>query len=230
MKRYSALLLLFTALGVLVVSQAGAASPARPTSTFAHPSLRTAGVAEPEEEDEADEGEFEFEECEALAEEFEAEEGEEELEEEEFEASCGDEAEASKTGKGGAFAPFVSAPAACQVRQAESTITTLPGSDQVRLDVRYQTYSPTSVTVGLKLKDRQGAVAIEHATKRLGDKGILHITTKLGTEVMERAAAASEFDVTLRAPETPGYCAGALEQRLHSVKHTAARAPRVYSN
>src|ERR1700743_3598755 len=98
MKRYSALLLLFTALGVLVVSQAGAASPARPTSTFAHPSLRTAGVAAPEEESEA-------------------EEGEEELEEEEFEASCGDEAEASKTGKGGAFAPFVSAPAACQVRQ-----------------------------------------------------------------------------------------------------------------
>jgi hypothetical protein len=229
MKRHSSLLLLFAALGVLAASQvATAASPARSTSTLAHPTLRAA--AEPEEEFEAEEGEFEFEECEAVAEEFEVEEGEEELEEEELEAFCGDEAEASKTGKGGAFAPFVTAPAACQIRQAESTITTLPGSDQVRLDVRYRTWSPTEVTVGLKLKDHKGAVAIEHVTKRLGDKGILRITTKLGTEVMERAAAASEFDVSLRAPETPGYCAGALEQRLHTVKHTAARAPRIYSN
>jgi hypothetical protein len=226
MKRFSSLLLLFAALAVSQV--ASAASPARPTSTFAHPTLRAA--AEPEEEFEAEEGEFEFEECEAVGEEFEFEEGEEELEEEELEAFCGDEAEASKTGKGGAFAPFVSAPAACQIRQAESTITTLPGSDQVRLDIRYRTWSPTEVTVGLKLKDHKGAVAIEHVTKRLGDKGILHLTTKLGTEEMERAAAASEFDVSLRAPETPGYCAGALEQRLHSVKHTAARAPRIYSN
>ena len=47
---------------------------------------------------------------------------------------------------------------------------------------------------------------------------------------MDRAAAASEFDVSLRAPETPGYCAAALEQRLLSAKHTSARAPRVYAN
>jgi hypothetical protein len=127
-------------------------------------------------------------------------------------------------------APFVSAPAACQVRQAESTITTLPGSDEVRLSVRYQTYAPTEITVGLKLKDSKGSVAIEHATKHLGGKGILHLTTKLGSAVMDRAAAASEFDVSLRAPETPGYCADALEQRLLSVKRTSARAPRVYAN
>jgi hypothetical protein len=216
--------MLLVLLGALAVSQSAiAASPSRPTSTFAHPTLRA--DAEPEEELEG-EGEFEFEECEAVAEEFEVEEGEEE----EFEASCGDGAEASKTSKGGAFAPFVTAPAACQVRQAESTITTLPGSDQVRLEVRYRTYAPTQVTVGLKLKDHKGSVAIEHATEHLGGTGVLHITTKLGTAVMERAMAASEFDVSLRAPETPGYCTGALEQRLHSVKHTGARAPRVYSN
>ena len=71
----------------------------------------------------------------------------------------------------------MTAPAACQVRQAESTITTLPASDQVRLTVRYQTYSPTPVTVGLKLKDQKGAVAIEHATKHLGGKGVLRLTT-----------------------------------------------------
>jgi hypothetical protein len=228
MKRYSPLLMLLAALGVLAVSQAAtAASPARPTSTFAHPTLRD-DDAEDESAFEAGEAEFEFEECESVAEEFEFEEGEEEFEEEDFTDACGDEEPLGKAASGDA--PFVTAPAACQVRQAESTITALPGSDQVRLSVRYQTYVPTQVTVGLKLKDRKGSIAIEHATKHLGGKGVLHITTKLGTAVMERAVAASEFDVSLRAPETPGFCAGALEQRLHSVKHTGARAPRVYSD
>jgi hypothetical protein len=240
MKRYSLLLMLLGLLGAFFVSQVAtsAASPARPTSTFAHPTLRD--NAEPEEEFEAEEAEFEFEECEAGAE-FEFEECEagaefefeEEGEEEEFEAEeegeeeCGNGAAAKASKKG---IPFVTAPTACQVRQAESTITALPGSDQIRLDVRYQTYSPTSVTIGLKLKDHKGSVAIEHATKHLGGKGVLHLTTELGSAVMERALAASEFDVALRAPETPGFCADALEQRLLSVKHTSARAPRVYAN
>jgi hypothetical protein len=229
MKRYSPLLMLLVLLGALAVSQvATAASPARPASTFAHPTLLD--TEDEEGEFEADEAEFEFEECEAFAEEFEFEEGEEEdeFEEEEFEGTCGAEAGTVKAAAKGA--PFVTAPAACQVRQAESTITTLPGSDQVRLSVRYQTYSPTQITVGLTLKDHKGAIAIEHATRHLGDNGVLHLTTKLGTGVMDRAATASEFDVSLRAPETPGFCAGALEQRLHTVKHTGARAPRVYSD
>jgi hypothetical protein len=227
MKRHSPLLLILVLLGIQAASQAAAASPPRPTPTFANPTLRGA-AAEPEEEDEIEAGadEFEFEECETTAEEFEF--GEEEEPEEESEEACGGGEETTKAAPRGA--PFVTAPAACQVRQAESTITTLPGSDQVRLTVRYQTYAPTQVTVGLKLQDHQGAVAIEHTTKHLGPKGVLHLTTKLGSAVMERALTASEFDVSLRAAETPGFCAGDLEQRLHSVKHTGARALRVYSD
>jgi hypothetical protein len=226
MKRYSPLLLLLALLGVLAVSQVAtaAASPARAASTFAHPGLRG---AQDDEEFEAEEVEFEFEDCESADElEFEFEDEEDEFEEE-LEEDCGNGGAAKASKKG---APFVTAPAACQVRQAESTITTLPASNQVQLTIRYQTYSPTPVTVGLKLKDQKGAVAIEHATKHLSGKGVLHLTTKLGSAVMDRAAAASEFDVSLRAPETPGYCAPALEQRLLSVKHTSARAPRVYAN
>jgi hypothetical protein len=227
MKRYFPLLMLLTALGALAVSQVATAAPSpRPGSTFAHATLRDA--EDEEGEFDADEAEFEFEECESAAEEFEFEEGEEEFEEEEFEEPCGNEGEVGKaTPKG---APFVTAPAACQVRQVESTITTLPGSDEVRLSVRYQTYAPTEVTVGLKLKDTKGSVAIEHATEHMGSKGVLHLTTKLGAAVMDRAAAANEFDVFLRAAETPGFCAGALEQHLHTVKHTGGRTPRVYSD
>ena len=234
MKRYAPLLMLLALLGVIVISQVAtaAASPTRPTSTFAHPTLRD-DAFEPEEDEFEGGEEFEFEACESAAEELEfefdeAEEEElEEFEEEEFEADCGDDATGKAASKG---APFVTAPTACQVRQAESTITALPASDQVRLDLRYQTYSPTPVTVGLKLKDRKGTVAIQHAAARMGSKGVLHITTKLGAAVMDRAMAASEFDVSLRAPETPSYCATALEQRLLSAKHTGARTPRVYAN
>jgi hypothetical protein len=221
MKRYSPLLLILVLIGALAASQAASAtstSPAAPTpSTFPHLTLSNNG-----EEFEAEEDEFEFEECAAVAEEFEAE-GEEEVE---FEAEeCGEE-EAAKNKN----AAFVTAPAACQVRRAESTITTLPDSNQVRLSVHYLTYAPTRVTVALRLKDDKGSVGIEHTIKYMGAHGVLHITTKLGSAVMERALKASEFDVALRAPETPGYCAEALEQQLHSVKHTGARAPRVYSN
>jgi hypothetical protein len=239
MKRYLPALLLLVLLTVLVVSQVtpAVAAPSRPSSVSAHPTLREADPEGEEEEFEAEEDEFEFESCEAgwmdeFGDEFEAEEEEFEDEfefedeEEEFEESCGKDA--AKPAKKGA--PFVTAPASCEVRQAESTITTLPASDQVRLTIRYQTYSPTPVTVGLKLKDRKGSVAIERATRHLGDKGVLRFSTKLGSAIMDRAEAASEFDVSLRAPETPGYCAGALEQRLLSAKHTSAGAPRVYAN
>jgi hypothetical protein len=231
MKRYSPLLMLLALLGALAVSQVAtaAASPARPSSAFAHPTLRDDDA---EEEFEAEEVlEVELEDCESAGEpeleidEFEGEEFEGEDEPEEEVCADGGAAKASKKG-----ASLVTAPAACQVRQTESTITTLPATNQVRLTVRYQTWSPTPITVGLKLKDHQGAVAIEHATKHLGGKGILHLTTKLGSAMMDRAAAASEFDVSLRAPETPGYCAAALEQRLRSVKHASARAPRVYAD
>lgn len=232
MKRFLPLLAVLSLLGALAIgaTTATAASTSQPSPSsvqfdFHHPTPAEE-EAEEDEEIEAEEGEFEFEECESgdeigFEEEEEGEEAEEELEEE-----C-EEAARKKGPKG---TPFVTAPVACQVSRAESTITTLPSSDQVRLTVRYRTWAPTPVTVSLKLRDHKGAVGIEHSTKHLGGRGVLHITTKLGSSVMERALDASEFDVSLRAPESPSYCAGDLEQRLLSVKHTSAKAPRVYSD
>lgn len=229
MKRYSPLLLILVLIGALATSQAASATatvPAAPTQPSLHHLNFAADDEDGEEfEFEADEEEFEF--CEGAGEEFEFEGEEEEFEEEEFEfeEECGEE-EAGKKGKN---ATFVTAPVACQVRRAESTITALPATDQVRLTIRYLTYAPTRVTVGLKLKDHKGSVGIEHTSKHMGAHGVLQITTRLGSAVMERALKATEFDVGLRVPETPGYCADALEQQLHSVKHTGADAPRVYS-
>jgi hypothetical protein len=232
MKRYLPLL---TILGLLVALSATTAAATAASSPSSRPDQSPAQLSfsgkpfETEEEGEefetAGEEEFEFEECVGAQEEFE-DLDEEEGEEEEFEAAC--ETELAKGAPDGA--PFVTAPMVCMVRRAESTITAVPSTNQVRLTVHYKTYAPTRVTLSLKLRDKKGTVAIEHTTKHLGEKGVLHLTTKLGSAVMERALTASEFDVGLRAPETPGLCAADLEQRLHSVKHTSAKAPRVYAN
>jgi hypothetical protein len=231
MRRYSPLLLILVLLGSLTVSQAAfAASSASPLAATS-----AQAFVEPEEEDEGEsEEEFEvveemeFEACEATAEELEFAEMEE-GEEEEFEAEVEECEEEAKKGKG---ASFVTAPAACLVHRAESTITTLPGSDRVRLTIHYTNYTPTAVAIGLRLKDHKGSLWLERTTKHLGRGGVLHLTTKLGEAGMERAENAREFDIELRAADTPGYCSDLLEQHLvpkHSAGKGKAHGSRVYS-
>lgn len=234
MTRYLPLLAILALLAALAaqVATAAAAPLGGPSPNFAAFDLHHPAEAE-EDEEEGDESEvgddeMEIEDCEVegFGIEFEEEEGEEEIseaEEEEFEEDCEDATKKKD-------APYVSAPAACHISRAESTITTLPAADQVRLTLRYRTWAPTPVAIGLKLRDAKGAVAIERTTAHLGAHGTLHITTKLGGSVMERALKASEFDVSLLAPSSPSYCASELEQRLHSATHMGGKSPRVYSN
>jgi hypothetical protein len=232
MKRYSPLLLVLALLGSLAVSQAAAATatpseaPISPLSATT-PILSGPAFEETEEEFEEEEGEeFETEECEAaFAEELFVElEEEEEAEEEEFEF---EEEGCEESGEKGANGT-VTAPATCLVQRAESTITTLPGSDRVDLTVHYATWAPAAVSVGLKLEDGKGGLNIDHATKHFGLGGTLHLSTKLGDAAMERAAKVKEFDVSLRAAKTPSFCGDLLEQQLKTSK-PVGRA-RVYSD
>jgi hypothetical protein len=235
MKRYSPLPLLLTLsliLALFVVPTFAQAAPS-PAATLAkqkpavpHLAPRDA-EAEEEDEFELEAEEIEIEECEAGDGTFEFEEEEfegEEAEEEEFEFEIEEcEEAAQKNKKPGA----VTAPEECRVQQAESSITTLPASDRVELTVRYLTYKPSTVSLGLKLKDGKGSLKLEDTTRHLGKKGVLHLTTKVSDAVMERAAKAKEFNVSLRAPKTPGYCGNLLEQQLQA-KHPVGNA-RVYT-
>ena len=234
MRRYSPLLMILALLGALGASQvakATAAQPAAPTSTSSllHSSVLRDATAELEEEGEGEEAgteveevEFEIEEevlleeCDAAANEFEFEDAAEEME---FDAEIAECEREAKKGKG---ATSVSAPEECVVEHAESTIQTLPGSDRVRLTVHYKDYATGAVAIGLKLKDHKGSLALEHATRHLGRDGTLHLTTKLGETEMERVEDAQEFDVSLRAPGTPGYCGDMLEQHLKTAAAPAA--------
>jgi hypothetical protein len=199
-----------------------AASSATPASANGPTVPHLAPRDDPEEAEELEgEEEFEIEDCEGS---FEFEEEEfDEAEEEEFELEveeCEEEAQKKKAGA-------VTAPEACRVRQAESSITTLPDSNRVQLTVRYLTYQPSTVALGLSLKDGKGSLKLEDTTKHLGKKGVLHLTTKVSDAVMERAAKAKEFDVALRAPKTPSFCGDLLEQQL-SARHPVGNA-RVYT-
>jgi hypothetical protein len=241
MRRYSPLLMILALLGALGTSQvatAAAAGPTPPTSTSSL--LRSSvlrGAAPEAEEEEFEEGgteveevEFEveeevlLEECDAAANEFEFEDAAEEME---FDAEI---AECEKEAKKGKGATSVSAPEECVVEHAESTIQTLPGSDRVRLTVHYKDYATGAVAIGLKLKDHKGSLALEHATRHLGRDGTLHLTTKLGETEMERVEDAQEFDVSLRAPGTPGYCGDMLEQHLKTAASPAAHGSRAHGS
>jgi hypothetical protein len=227
---------LLGAFGISQVAAATAAQPNTPTSTLSllHSSSLRDAAAEPEEEDEAEEEgeevEFEIEEevllkeCEGAADEFEFEDAAEEKEFEEEIAEC------EKEAKKGKSASFVSAPEECVVEQAESTIQTLPAGNRIRLTVHYKDASTGAVAIGLKLKDRKGSLALEHTTRNLGHDGTLHLTTKLGASEMERAEDAREFDVALRAPGTPAYCGGMLEQRLLTAGSPAAHGSRAHGS
>ena len=236
MRRYSPLLMILALLGALCLVQVAAATAAQPTATTSTSSLLRSSVLrvaapEAEEEDEGEgeeaEGEVEevefeveeevlLEECESATDEFEFEDAAEEKEFEEEVAEC------EKEAKKGKSASFVSAPEECVVERAESTIQTLPGSDRVRLTVHYKDYSTGAVAIGLKLKDHKGSLALEHTTRHLGHDGTLRLTTKLGETEMERAEDAREFDISLRAPGTPGYCGDMLEQHLKIAAPPAA--------
>jgi hypothetical protein len=226
MKRYSPLLLMtlmIAAFAVPTLAQAvPSAAPSLANKPKAPPIALRDSAAEEEGEFELEAGEIE--ECEAAESIFEAEEEEfeDEAEEEEFEIEV-EECEEEILQKKGA----VTAPAECLVRSAESSITTLPSSDRVELTVRYLTYKPSTVSLGLKLKDGQGSLNIENTVKHLGKQGVLHLTTKVSDAVMDRATKANEFDVALRAPKTPGYCGTMLEQKLKA-KHPVGNA-RVYT-
>jgi hypothetical protein len=229
MRRHATLLILTLLLSLFVVpALSQAASSTSPTSAKQPTVPRLAPRDDAEDEESEDGEEIEIDECEAgdgsfefEDEEFEESEGEEEEFEIEFE-ECEEEAKKKKK-KAGA----VTAPEECRVRSAESSITTLPGSDRVQLTVQYLTYKPSTVSLDLKLKDGKGSLKIDSATKHLGKKGVLHLTTKVPGAVMDRATRAKEFDVALRAPQTPGYCGAMLEQKL-SAKHPVGDA-RVYT-
>ena len=179
--------------------------------------LPTALLEEEEgEEFEAEEGPATAAECAAEAQE-EIEEGEPV----ETECEVAEEAEADPVEAG-------EAPEECLLRTAAATVSTSPTGDTVHLSLRYTSWTPATVAVSYRLRGNKGGLALGHATKHFGKKGVLKLTADLSRAETSRATAAKEFDVTVQPINTPGYCGKILAQRLNA--HKAAGKGRIWTD
>lgn len=105
---------------------------------------------------------------------------------------------------------------ACMLKSAEATVLVLPAKDKVRLTLRYTTFAPAVVSVQYSLRGRKGNLKMGADSKRFSRKGVFRETEKLTEAEMAKVDAATEFDVRLRAVNTPGYCRRLFDRELTS--------------
>lgn len=140
-------------------------------------------------------------------EEAEASEGFEECEEDEEE--CEEEVDDA-----------TEAPAECLLSSAEASVTASANKDQVRLQVRYETSSPTAVAVEYGLHGGKGSLYLGGEKKQFARHGVLRLTRTLTETQMAKVMAAKGFTVRLRVPAAPGYCKSFFDHQLDSRRAT----------
>jgi hypothetical protein len=153
-----------------------------PSSALTLPETLSAAASE-------EEGEFE-------PGELELETEEDELETEEAcefadEEGCDEEAEESEE---------------CILEDARAKVAPRPGINSVQLTIRYKAYAPAAVAIDARLRGSKGRLHLgaKHTHFRRG--GVFRETFPLGERKMERALGARQFDVEVRALNTPRYC------------------------
>jgi hypothetical protein len=146
------------------------------------------------------------------AEDDEAEAGAETSEDEEAEADdCeADEEEADEE----ACDESGGAPAECELSSAEATVFASPNHGNVRLQVRYSTSAPTAVSLDYGLHGAKGSLYLGATKKKLGRKGVLHLSKSLTEAQMAKVMAAKGFTVRLRVADVPGYCQAFFDHQL----------------
>jgi hypothetical protein len=110
----------------------------------------------------------------------------------------------------------------CRLESAEATVAAVPGRNQLRLTVRYKTFEPSAVAIGLGLRGTKGALALGTETAHFGRSGTLHSTQTLTAPQMARALAAREYTVAVHALNTPGFCGVLFERHLTARKGAGA--------
>lgn len=190
------------ALGLAAAHSARAAAPAAPGG------FATTGVALPpvEPEEPADEATEEGEEAEEL-----------ELEECEVFEDEGEEEEICEEEDTGGI------PAECLLASSTATVSASPGSDRVRLAIRYTTSSPAAVEVEFFLRGRKGPLSFDDQRQRFGHAGVFHASAALTEAQMEKVLAAKSFRVQLHALSAPRSCDRYFDRNL-SVRHASGRA------
>jgi hypothetical protein len=107
------------------------------------------------------------------------------------------------------------APAECLLSSAEATVTASANKDQVRLQIRYATSSPTAVAVDYGLHGSKGSLYLGGEKKQFARRGVLRLTRSLTEAQMAKVMAAKGFTVRLRVAAAPGYCKAFFDHQLN---------------
>lgn len=106
------------------------------------------------------------------------------------------------------------APPECLLSSAEPVVFAASNRDRVRLQIRYETASPTTATVVYGLHGGKGALYLGSEKKHLGKQGVLRLNRDLTEVQMAKVVAAKDFTVRIRVAAAPGWCQALFERQL----------------
>lgn len=93
------------------------------------------------------------------------------------------------------------------LKDASATVAANPGSNTVRLTVRYKAYKSSAVAVDSRLRGNKGGLRLGTSRARFHQAGVFHESFGLSKKEMVKALAAREFAIDLQAVNTPASCA-----------------------
>jgi hypothetical protein len=94
----------------------------------------------------------------------------------------------------------------CVIEDATAKLVPHPGSDTVELTIRYESFAPAAAVIEAQLRGSKGKLRLGADHTHLRRAGVYRKSFILSEKKMDRALGAREFEVELRALNTPRYC------------------------
>lgn len=94
----------------------------------------------------------------------------------------------------------------CVIEDATAKLVPHPANDTIELTIRYESFAPAAAVVEARLRGSKGKLRLGADHTRLRRAGVYRKSFVLSERKMDRALGAREFEVELRALNTPRYC------------------------
>lgn len=115
----------------------------------------------------------------------------------------------------------------CILTSAVARVAARPKRNRLDLVVRYRGERAAAVTVRWRLRGARGRLGLGTERTRFSRSGTFRHRERLrGSRQLRKALAAREFQVTVRAVNTPGHCRDAFDLRLDARRSGPAWAER----
>jgi hypothetical protein len=95
---------------------------------------------------------------------------------------------------------------ACVIEDASAKLVPHAGNDTIELTIHYEAFAPVAALVEARLRGSKGKLRLGADHTHLRRAGVYRKSFVLSEKKMDRALGAREFEVELRALNTPRYC------------------------